>query len=86
MEFIRDIDELETLMQTAEVRFCFVKKNGELRDAVGTRCLHFIPAEDWPKGTSRRTTPETVLPFYDCRKNVWRCLLRTRFVAVISEV
>lgn len=83
MEFIKDLDTFRDSLSRREVRFCFVKKDGSLRDAWGTTCLDLIPATEHPKG-KRRPSP-AVVTFFDTRKQAWRCLRRERFVAMIIE-
>ena len=39
------IKELMTLMKTNRVSFTFNKKNGEIRNAIGTLCGLYIPSE-----------------------------------------
>ena len=83
MQIEHDIDTLIERLQQGEVRFCFMKIGGELREARGTLNLSLIPSSDWPKG-KRKPSPQ-VLTFWDTDKMAWRCLRRERLAAVFIE-
>jgi hypothetical protein len=85
METNDNLEELADSLRAGKVRFCYVKKNGRLRDAVGTLNPLLIPAAKMPKGTGREPS-KTVLVYYDLRRRAWRCLRRERFVGIIEDV
>ena len=65
------VDQLTEHMQNRVVRFMFVKTDGSLREAVGTRNPGLIPPAG--QSTSRRQPP-SVVNFWDVMKGAWRCL------------
>lgn len=66
---------LESRMMEEAVKFCFVKKDGTIREAVGTLKRSLMKLADgtlWePKGEAR---PDTVglMKYWDCEKQSWR--------------
>jgi len=68
------IADLETHMNQRAVKFFFVKRNGDLREALGTRNIGLIPQSGQPTG---RPAPNSVVNFYDLEKGKWRCLSRS---------
>ena len=63
--------ELTNHLQNRVVKFMFVKTDGSLREAVGTRNPGLIP----PAGqSSGRRQPSSVVNFWDVMKGAWRCL------------
>jgi hypothetical protein len=66
------IKELRSKLRRGEVRFSFEKKDGSIREAVGTLKESLIPAEHLPKG-EREPSP-LVVNFYDLEKSSWRSM------------
>lgn len=64
--------DLRTHLQNRVVKFMFVKRDGSLREAIGTLNLGLIPTQGHP--TSGRPSPESVVNFWDVMKGAWRCL------------
>ena len=63
--------QLKTMLTgRVPVRFSFYKKDGTVREAVGTRYTEIIPTTAMPKG-SRADSPKTV-PYYDYTVEGWR--------------
>ena len=69
-----NIADLETHMNQRAVKFFFVKSNGDLREATGTRNLSLIPNVGQPTG---HRAPDSVVNFWDLEKGKWRCLSRS---------
>ena len=61
---------LREMLKNSVVSFRFVKKNGELRLAMGTTDLNRIPSELHPK-TNRPVNNKSV-NFFDVEKQAWR--------------
>lgn len=76
---------LESEMLKRAVKFQFRKKDGSIRDAVGTRKRELMVQEDgnvWePVGAQKPECP-TTLGFWDLEKKAWRCLIVSNLVAV----
>lgn len=76
---------LESKMLEQAVKFQFKKKDGTIRDAVGTRKRDLMVQEDgkvWePVGAQKPECP-TTLGFWDLEKKAWRCLIVANLVAV----
>lgn len=76
---------LESKMLEQAVKFQFRKKDGSIRDAVGTRKRELMVQEDgkvWePVGAQKPECP-TTLGFWDLEKKAWRCLIVSNLVAV----
>lgn len=72
---------LETLLTNGVAKFSFVKKNGEIREAVGTK--KFIPEDHAPKGTG--TESPGVITYFDLEKNSWRALRQGSVTSVYME-
>jgi hypothetical protein len=65
-------NELRTRLNEGVVKFFFQKKNGDLREALGTTKLAAIPSEKHPAGV--RQSPPSVVTFFDIEKQQWRCV------------
>lgn len=78
---------LQSKMREQAVRFMFKKKDGTIRDAVGTLCRSLMKQEDgtlWePKGESK-PEPATIVRFFDCEKGMWRCFTVTDFLGIAA--
>ena len=65
--------EFRLLLQTNIVTFHYRKKNGQLRKAVGTTCLDFVPTDMLPKGIGTER-PAGYVNYYDFTVQGWRTL------------
>ena len=65
--------EFRELLNTDIVTFHYRKKNGQLRKAVGTTCLDFVPTDLLPKGIGSQR-PEGYVNYYDFTVQGWRTL------------
>ena len=76
---------LESKMLEQAVKFSFTKKDGSLREAIGTLCREKMVQEDgtlWePKGEAKPDVP-TLMLFWDCVAKGWRCFTVANLVAV----
>jgi hypothetical protein len=66
------VNELRNRLREGVVKFFFQKKNGQLREAIGTTKLEAIPNEKHPQGI--RQSPPSVVTFFDIEKQSWRCV------------
>lgn len=66
------VSELREALRNGETKFAFIKKSGEVRVALGTTNLDFIPSENHPKGD--KAPNDKVVTFFDLEKQAWRCL------------
>ena len=80
-----EIMKLQSRMMEEAVRFQFRKKDGTVRDAVGTLRRDLMKQEDgtvWePRGESK-PEPATIIRFFDCVKGVWRSFTCTEFIGL----
>ena len=69
------------------ITFSFFKKDGSIREAVGTKNLRIIPKDKWPK-TNKALTGQTTnyqcITFFDLDKQEWRSFDITRFIGFVS--
>lgn len=76
---------LESKMLEEAVKFQFKKKDGSIRDAVGTLVRGKMVKEDgsvWePVGPQRKENP-SIVNFWDCVKKEWRCFNVFNLIAV----
>lgn len=76
---------LQEKMLDRAVAFQYKKKDGTIRNAVGTLCLNLMKLADntlWtPKG-NEKPEPATVIRYFDCDKAQWRCFTCTDYIAM----
>lgn len=76
---------LQSKMQEQAVKFQFKKKDGTIRDAIGTLKRALMTQADgtlWePKGESK-PEPESVVRYFDLEKGMWRCFTCTDFIGL----
>ena len=76
---------LQSKMMEQAVKFQFKKKDGTVRDAIGTLKRALMKQEDgtlWePKGESK-PEPATIMRFFDCEKGMWRSFTCTEFIGL----
>ena len=74
-------DHPRPLVRTLRTGVCgivFVKRDGSLREALGTTDLARIPARSHPKGRGRSIPG--IITFYDLVKQEWRCFRRSGLI------
>ena len=78
---------LQEKMLEQAVKFQFRKKDGSVRDAVGTlnRALMKLPnGELWaPKGPQKPPCPTTI-GYFDMEKQMWRSFICTEFIGLVN--
>lgn len=76
---------LQEKMLDRAVAFQFKKKDGTIRNAIGTLCRNLMVLADntlWePKGESK-PEPASVIRYFDCDKAQWRCFSCVDFIAM----
>lgn len=76
---------LQEKMLEQAVKFQFKKKDGSVRDAIGTLKRSLMKQEDgtlWePKGESK-PEPDSILRYFDVEKGMWRCFTCTEFIGL----
>lgn len=76
---------LEQKMLEGAVAFQFKKKDGTVRNAVGTLCRRLMKLADntfWePKGPAKPECP-SIVKYFDCDKKEWRSFSVTSLIAV----
>lgn len=61
--------QLNKMLAQGEVKFAFEKKDGTIRQAIGTRNINMIPIKDLPK---QGPTNVNTVNYYDLDKKAWR--------------
>lgn len=82
-----EIMYLQDKMLDEAVRFCFVKKDGSIRDANGTRNLEMMIQEDGKRyefKTAGKPECPTTLGFWDLDKKAWRSMTLTSFIGLVE--
>lgn len=76
---------LQSKMTEQAVKFQFKKKDGTVRDAIGTLKRALMKQEDgtlWePKGEGK-PEPASVIRYFDIEKGMWRCFTVTDFIGL----
>lgn len=74
---------LQEKMMEQAVKFQFKKKDGTIRDAIGTRNLELMVQEDGKRyefKTDGKPECPTTLGYWDLEKKMWRCFTLTSFI------
>ena len=72
-------------MMEQAVKFQFKKKDGTIRDAVGTLNLDLMVQEDGKKyefKTSGKPECPTTMGYWDLEKKMWRSFVLTQFIGL----
>ena len=78
-----DIVALEEALKERVVHMVYVKKNGAMRDAHGTRATQLIP--EGYRAQGRRKASPLVLAYWDTDRGGWRSLLRNRLMGFVES-
>ena len=65
-------------------RFSYFKRDGTLREAIGTRYLPIIPADKQPKGIVDRHPVYSAITYFDLEKGDWRSFKITEFIGFVE--
>lgn len=76
-----DIKEFKSKLSNFVVKFSFTKKDGTIREAIGTTNASLIP-EQPTKETSRtyKSNP-SIIKYYDIDKEGWRSFNESNFIS-----
>ncbi len=66
------VDTQRELLDKCVVRFQFQKKDGSIREAVGTTNLKFIPDAKHPKNA--KPIVDSTIPYYDLEEGKWKSM------------
>ena len=80
-------ENLRERMKNGIVVFSYWKKNGEIREAIGTLCPLLIPEEDKPKCENeemRKCENFSSFTYYDINKKAWRSFAVTHFIGFVT--
>lgn len=78
---------LQEKMMEQAVKFQFRKKDGTIRDAIGTRNLELMIQEDGKRyefKTDGKPECPTTLGYWDLEKKMWRCFTLTSFIGLAN--
>ena len=76
---------LQEKMLEQAVNFQFAKKDGSVRDAVGTLCREKMVQEDgslWQPSGESKPEPDSIMRFFDVVAGAWRCFTCVNFIAM----
>ena len=91
-------ESFRTKLSTGVWRFSYLKKDGSIREAVGTLCMDLIPEDKRPKGINsealngtggalNRAEPAAgTFPYYDLDAAAWRSFRLDNFIGFVEEV
>jgi hypothetical protein len=91
-------EDFRKKLSTGIWRFSYLKKDGSIREAVGTLCMDLIPEDKRPKGINSEALNSTegalnraepaagVFPYYDLDAAAWRSFRLDNFIGFVEEV
>ena len=80
-ELVQDmVRQLKAEMKVREVKFMYQKKDGSIRNAVGTLNPSIYGSENAPIG-SNKTIPENQIRYYDTNSDGWRSFLSENLIS-----
>lgn len=74
------VSELKQKMRNGTVKFKYFKKNGDIREAVGTLNSDVYGEENKPNGNGGKT-PDNQIRYFDVNSNGWRSFLIENFIS-----
>lgn len=75
MAEVKDVNivEFKNALHKGKVKFSYSKKDGSVRDAVGTLVIDIMGEENAPKGGY--ASPVNTIRYYDLNSNGWRSFI-----------
>lgn len=73
------IQNFKNALHKGAVKFKYRKKNGEIREALGTLNIDTMGSENAPKGTGYGG-PDTTIRYYDLNSKGWRSFIIDNFI------
>jgi len=67
-------EELRATLESSVAKFTYLKKDGEVREAVGTRNLSLIPTECRPKWEIQDPNIDKAVVYYDFDESDYRSI------------
>lgn len=78
--------KLVDALKAGVVAFSYKKKDGELRRAIGTKNLDFIPVEYHPKNTGGSAKAQSnAITYFDMQKLQWRSVATHKAMSVFVK-
>ena len=74
------VKALKEELHKREVKFKYTKKDGSVRDAVGTLNIDIMGKENEPTG-SAKSIPENQIRYFDINSQGWRSFLRENLIS-----
>lgn len=74
------LEELKKAMHEGEVHFKFKKKDGSIREAVGTLLMDIIPAEHHPSDSIDYVQKDDITRYFDVEKSAWRSFINENYI------
>lgn len=82
----KTVEQLNELLKKGEVKFTYKKKNGETREALGTKNFTIIEekyGEDMlPKGGNNYS--DEVIRYFDMNSEGWRSFRKENFIDIVE--
>ena len=82
--------DFRRLLSSQPVRFSYFKRDGSIREAVGTLNFDLIPSEHLPKALSGasdvRPKSASVFPYYDLDRCAWRSFDIRNFIGFVEPL
>ena len=78
-------EDFRDKLATGIYRFSYVKKDGTIREAIGTLNEDFIPTDQLPKGTAKNINYES-FSYFDLLKNEWRSFRLDLFIGFVEDL
>ena len=75
------LEELKNRLKKGEVKFVYLKKNGEERVAIGTTKKEVYGIEHEPKGTGRNKNNNSTR-YYDLERQGWRSFVNESLIRI----
>ena len=75
-------EKLHKQLHEGIVKFTYTKKNGEVREAVGTLMFEAVTMFGGNIPEGKKVRAENVQTYYDIEKQAWRCFDKGRVVSI----
>ena len=73
-------------LATGIYRFSYLKKDGTIREAIGTLNFDYIPSDQLPKGDEAVSIQYSAFRYFDLERNDWRAFSLDHFIGFVEEV
>ena len=74
-----NINEFKKALHKGKVKFSYIKKDGSIRDAVGTLNIDVMGEDNKPKGTGYEITDSNIR-YYDLNSEGWRSFITDNLI------